>query len=118
MRVPIALDLTPKLPENKQYDIYFNNIFTSSTLFDKLSENRMGATGTISVNRTENCSLEDIKSVKMKSRGSFAFQNSKNLKMVRWNDYSVGTLASNYYGFEPVAQTKRWSNIDGKKYID
>ncbi len=67
----------------------------------------MGATGTIRVNRTENCPLEDVKSIKKKSRGSFDFQFSKNLKMVRGNDNSVVILASNHYGIEPVAQAKR-----------
>ncbi|GFS34589.1 DDE_Tnp_1_7 domain-containing protein [Nephila pilipes] len=37
--------------------------------------------------------------------------------MVRWNDNSNVTLAYNHYGFEPVAQTKPWSNID-KKFVE
>ncbi|GFT49958.1 piggyBac transposable element-derived protein 3-like [Nephila pilipes] len=77
----------------------------------------MGATGAIRVNRTENCPLEDIKSIKKKSRASFDFWNSKYLKMVWWNDNSVITSASSHHGFEPVAQTKRWSYI-GRKFIE
>ncbi|GFU26290.1 hypothetical protein NPIL_197571 [Nephila pilipes] len=73
----------------------------------------MGAAGTIWVNRTQNCPLEDIKSIKKKNRSS-NFQNSKNLRMARWNDNSVVILASKQYSFEPVAKTKRWSNNDKK----
>ncbi|GFT09860.1 DDE_Tnp_1_7 domain-containing protein [Nephila pilipes] len=104
----VVLDLISELPENKQYDLYFDTIFNSPALIDKLLEKRMGATCTKRVNRTDNCPLEDIKSVKKKSTGSFDFQNSKNLKMFRWNDNSIVTLASNYYGFESVARMKCW----------
>ncbi|GFT63148.1 piggyBac transposable element-derived protein 3-like [Nephila pilipes] len=72
----------------------------------------MGATGTIRVNRSEHCPLEDIKYIKKKNRGSMEFQNSKNLKMVQWNENRIVLLTSNCYGFEPVAETNRWSNID------
>ena len=49
-------------------------------------------------------------------KGTFDFQNSKNLKMVRWNNNSV-TLASNHHGIEPVAQAKRWSYND-KQFVE
>ncbi|GFT45574.1 putative piggybac transposable element-derived [Nephila pilipes] len=113
----VVLDLIFELRENEQYDLFSDNFFTFTTLIYKLSEKRRRATGTMRVIRIENCPLEDIKSIKKKIRGSFDFQNSKNLKMVRWKDNSCITLASNHYGFEPIAQTKRWLNID-EKFIE
>ena len=113
----VVLDLISELPENKQYDLYFDNLFTSLPLMDELTKRRIGGTGTIRNNRIEKCPLEDIKSIKKKRRGTFDFQNSKNLKMVRWNDNSVVTFASNQHGIEPVAQAKRWSYND-KRFVE
>ena len=35
--------------------------------------------------------------------------------LVRWNDNSVVTLASNCYGVNPVRSATRWSNADKKR---
>ncbi|GFT50401.1 DDE_Tnp_1_7 domain-containing protein [Nephila pilipes] len=35
---PVALDLISELPENKQYDLFFDNPFTSPALIYKLTE--------------------------------------------------------------------------------
>ncbi|XP_054724350.1 piggyBac transposable element-derived protein 3-like [Uloborus diversus] len=113
----VVMDLISELPENKQYDLYFDNLFTSPALIDKLTEKRMGATGTVRKNRIENCPLEEIKSFKKRKRGSYDFRNAKNLSLVRWNDNSVVTLASNQYGVTPIVQAKRWSNAE-RKFIE
>ncbi|GFU08132.1 uncharacterized protein NPIL_699671, partial [Nephila pilipes] len=38
----VVQDLISKLPENKQYDLFFDNLFSSPALIDKLTEKKEG----------------------------------------------------------------------------
>ncbi|GFT57895.1 hypothetical protein NPIL_7501 [Nephila pilipes] len=107
MRGAVVLDLISKLPENKQYDLFFDNPFISNVFIDKLTEKEWERLALYGLIELKVVHFKGIKSIK-KDRGGFDFQNSKYLKMVRWNNNnSVVTLSSNLYGFVPIAQTKR-----------
>ena len=55
----VVLDLIAELPSGRPYRFYFDNLFTSLKLVDKLTERGIGATSTVRVNRVEKCSLTD-----------------------------------------------------------
>ena len=79
----------------------------------------IGATGTIRANRVENCPLTAVEKMKKLKRGTYEYKSERNKKLivVRWNDNSVVTLASNIHGIEPIASAQRWSAAE-KKRID
>jgi len=49
--------------------------------------------------------------MKKEERGSYDYRTDVNsgLVVVRWNDNSVVTVASNYHGMNPITFAKRWS---------
>ena len=55
--------------------------------------------------------------MKKKARGTYchAKENDSGCILVRWNDNSVVTLASNCYGVNPVRSASRWSNAEKKR---
>ncbi|KAI4460832.1 transposase is4 [Holotrichia oblita] len=73
-----------------------------------LYEMQYFATGTIRDNRTNKCPLENGKILGKKQRGDydFAVEESIELSLVRWNDNSVVTVASNVFSVQPLASTK------------
>lgn len=77
---------------------------------------RYFATGTIRDNRTNKCPLENVKSLGKKKRGAFDFavDEAIELSLVRWNDNSIVTVASNIFSVEPLANTKRYNRKERK----
>ncbi|XP_035211459.1 piggyBac transposable element-derived protein 2-like [Stegodyphus dumicola] len=68
------------------------------------------ATGTIRENRTNHeCPLEESKSMQKKERGTsdFAFDEKSEIFLVRWNDNSVVSGATNFSTLEPFFDEKR-----------
>lgn len=55
------------------------------------------ATGTIRENRTSNNTIKSYKIMKKNNRGSYdySFNNSNKILLVKWNDNSVGKVATN-----------------------
>jgi DNA excision repair protein ERCC-6 len=106
----VVVDLIAELPPAR-YSLYFDNFFTSLKLLDKLSEMSIGGTGTIRVNRIEKCPLTAAETLKKSPRGSsdFRYDQKSGILIVRWNDNSVVTIASNCHGVEPLGQAHRWS---------
>lgn len=82
-----------------------------------LSENGIGGTSTLKANRTDNCPIKDLKVIsKEDPRSSNYRYDSKNkIIVVRWNENSVDTLASNYQPVNPVGTNKRCSRKEKKK---
>ena len=104
----IVADLISELP-HINFSLFFDSLFTSLPLMDYLSEVAFGGTGTIRLNRTEKAPLQEPASTKKKSRGSFEQKNDKNagITLVRWNDNSIVTMASNYLGVAPLKTVRR-----------
>lgn len=98
-------------------ELYCDNFFISPTLIDHLSHKGFNITGTVRSNRTDKCPLTDIKSFKKCKRGAFEYkfdEKENNVILVRWNDNSVVTMASNVHGVYPLVKAKRWSSSDKK----
>jgi DNA excision repair protein ERCC-6 len=114
----VVLDLISELPHAK-YQLFFDNFFTSIRLLNRLSEQGIGATGTIRLNRVENCPLSSPEQMKKQARGTSDYRCDTNsgVLLVRWNDNSVVTVASNCYGVNPLGQAQRWSNAQKKQIV-
>nr|CAH7753302.1 unnamed protein product [Callosobruchus chinensis] len=94
-----------------QFNLYFDNFFTSIHLLDELKKRGFNATGTIRENRILNCPLTNSSLMKKKERGSFDYRLDKDTGIVvcRWHDNSVVTVASNFTRVFPVNSVKRYS---------
>ena len=99
------------------HQIFFDNFFSSFKLFVHLKNNGFFATGTIRDNRLFKCPLEETKSIGKKVRGTYAaaYDKLSNVSILRWNDNSVVTVASNTFGVEPIGRVKRF---DRKKKVE
>lgn len=115
----VVMNLLSKLPPDVHYTVFFDNLFTSLKLIDRLTQKGTGGTGTVRVNRLESCNLQDPKSMGKTARGTYDFKQdvANKLIVVRWNDNSVVTAVSNCCSIEPVQKAKRWSSAL-KKVID
>jgi len=114
----VVLDLISELPPAK-YQLFFDNFFTNIRLLNRLTDMGIGGTGTIRVNRTEKCPLVTPEKLKKQPRGSTDYRLDQNtgVIVVRWNDNSVVTVASNCYGVEPFGQAQRWSYAEKKRVM-
>ncbi|XP_035223544.1 piggyBac transposable element-derived protein 3-like [Stegodyphus dumicola] len=83
---------------------------TRTDLLKSLGEQGFRATGTIRENRINHeCPLEESKSMRKKERGTsdFAFDEKSEIFLVRWNDNSTVTVATNFSTLEPFFDVKR-----------
>nr|CAH7734201.1 unnamed protein product [Callosobruchus chinensis] len=112
----VVLNLLSVVQEPHKHRIFFDNFFSSHKLFCLLKDKGFYATGTIRENRTRIISLEAVKSIKKKDRGSydFSFDAENEILLVRWNDNSVVTLATNNCKIEPLVAAKRYDRKEKK----
>ena len=66
----VVADLIFELPHSN-FNLFFDNLFTSLPLVDYLSEVAFGGTGTIRLNQTQKTPLQKPASTKKKSRDIF-----------------------------------------------
>lgn len=113
----VVTDLLSELQKEDAYHVTFDNLFTSLKLVDKLSSLGVACTGTIRANRVENCPLKALNVMKKTARGTYdhAYDANKELIVVRWNDNSIVSVASNKYGIQPLQHAARWSRKDGER---
>ena len=97
----------------------FRQLFTSLRLLQHLSASGIKATGTVRVNRIEDCPVIAVEKVKKMARGTsdHRLDSNSNIVVVRWHDNSVVTLASKCHGVEPVGSAQRWSSAE-KRRVD
>jgi hypothetical protein len=107
----VVLKLASCLLKGIHFHLYFDNLFTSINLLERLSIMEIGGTGTLRSNRLMGCPLSDLTKAK---RGSFdyRFDRSSHVVVVRWKDSSPVTMASNCNGVMPIGKARRWSNVD------
>jgi len=111
----VVVNLVEPLPHT--YSLYFDNLFTSFKLLERLLALNHEGTGTVRSNRVENAPLKDITAMKKLPRGSFhqVTDKSSKITLVRYNDNKVVTVASTCCGVEPLGKSNRWSNEAGKR---
>ena len=112
----VVLELLSIIDNYNNYNVFFDNFFSSYKLFSILKEKGVFATATIRENRTNNCPLESVKSMSKKNRGvhDVQFDESTNISVVRWNDNSIVTMISTHYGAEPLKSAKRFNKKQKK----
>jgi len=89
----IVVKLCSVLPSDN-YVVYFDNFFTSLRLFQHLSASVIKATGTVRVNRIEDCPVIAVEKVKKMACGTsdHRLDSNSNVVVVRWHDNSIMTL--------------------------
>ena len=97
--------------------VFFDNYFTSYQLMRELSGRNIRACGTVRENRTNHCPLKPKKVIEKEDRGSFDYRSDGKVLCVKWNDNRAVTVASNYYGVQPLHKTERYLKGEGKKLI-
>jgi hypothetical protein len=115
----VVRDLLSVVNNPIQHRIYFDNFFSSYRLFHLLKRLGFFATGTIRENRTAKCTLEPNSTFKKRERGSFdfAFEEESEVMMVKWNDNSIVTVASNNGTIQPLAKAKRYNRKERKSVL-
>lgn len=112
----VVLGLVEKMELQPGADLFFDNLFTSFPLLEKLSEKKIAGTGTVRQLRLGNTNLPRKKEADKWERGSTktVFQDDK--ICVLWKDNKPVYLASNKYQGEISGQAKRWSKVE-KKHV-
>lgn len=113
----IVLKFVNKIPRPENHTVFFDNYFSTHSLFASLKNKGIRATGTIRENRTQKCPLTSNKVFAKNERGFYDWRYDSNNELicVRWKDNSVCTMMSNYDAIEPIQKIKRWSKVDKKK---
>ncbi|XP_035205191.1 piggyBac transposable element-derived protein 3-like [Stegodyphus dumicola] len=105
-----VMKLTQNIMNPSSYTLYFDNLFTSTYLLKSLAEQSFRATVTIRENRINHeFPLEESKSMRKKERGTsdFAVDEKSEIFLVRWNENSTVTVATNFSTLQPFFDLKR-----------
>jgi hypothetical protein len=95
--------------------LYFDNLFTSVGLLEKLTSMQIGGTGTLRENRCHaSMKLPDKTSWKKKPRFETVTSASRDLLLVRWKDNNIVTVLTNCDAMEPSMKSKRYSRSEKK----
>ncbi|GFO28785.1 PiggyBac transposable element-derived protein 3-like [Plakobranchus ocellatus] len=107
----VVMDLISVLPKE-------DNLFTSPALLSAIKDKSCDATGTLGVNRLNQCPLEGLDSMKKMKRGSMdhILNPDENIILLRWNDNSGVTLGSTKHGISPLKNVQRFSQSE-KRHI-
>jgi len=112
----VVLELTSHLPKHLwPYGVYFDNFFTNLPLLSRLSEKGTGGTGSIWENRLQKCPSQNTASLKKKRPGTMSFKGHKDVLIVKWNDSSIVTVASNCRGITQTCKAEKIGTVDGKR---
>lgn len=114
----VVINLLKVLENKSTHKVYFDNFFTSYKLLVHLKSQGYFATGTVRENRMLKCPLETCKSIGKKPRGTMdsRYDHVNEISVLRWNDNSVVTVATNCESTEPNVFVKRYNRKE-KKYI-
>ena len=103
----VILSMLDVVPVKTQHELYFDNFFTSYSLMLQLREMQMKATGTVRDGRQGDAILPEKRQFAKAERGKFHYCCDGNVCLVRWNDNSVVTCASNFDRVTPVITIER-----------
>ena len=84
------------VPTNADHTIYFDNYFTSYNSLSHLRQLGYAAIGTVRENRCAKCQVKAVTSMKKETRGSYDYQSTDDVLLIRWNYNAVVTIASNF----------------------
>lgn len=117
----VVVRMARGVPRHQNYQLYFDNYFTSLPLVEYLAKQGILSLGTVRRNRIPNCKLPVEKEVMKKERGFsmeyVADMDGIDVSNVIWKDNKVVTLVSSFAGELPKAQVRRYDKAN-KKYIN
>lgn len=113
----VVLDLLSVVENPERHRIFFDNFFSSYSLFATLKEKGYFATGTVRENRVPKCPIDSKKNMSKQKRGSYvcAFDPNLEVLVVQWNDNSVVTVMTNACTVLPLVQAKRFNRKEHKE---
>lgn len=117
----VILEYADRLREkypNFNFQLYFDNFFSSIPLLENLTRIKMYGTGTIRENRIPSSTLIDSKELKKKGRGCYDYMKitGSNIIFIKWNDNNIVTFCSNSKGVYPLNMVRRYSQKE-KKFV-
>ena len=113
----IVLQLAEKSSLVPGEELFFDNLFTSFDLLERLSERGLGGTGTVRQNRLNRVPIVKKKELEKKTvaRGTFQTVFNKDQVLVAWKDNKAVYMGSNKYGVNPVSTCSRFNRVERKK---
>lgn len=113
----VVIDLLKVIENRNSHKIYFDNFFTSFNLLVHLRNEGYFATGTVRENRILKCPLETNKSMGKKQRGAMdsCYDHANEIGVIRWNDNSVVTMATNCESARPNVMVKRYNRKEKRE---
>lgn len=117
----VVVRMARDIPRHQNYQLYFDNYFTSLALLEYLAKEGILSLGTVRRNRIPDCKLPADKEVMKKDRG-FSVEYVANMdgiyvSNVIWKENKVVKLLSSFAGELPKAQVRRYGKAN-KKYIN
>ena len=109
--------LVENLPQNENFKVYFDNLFTGIPLLAELKNK--GSLGVLKTNRMGGAVLMSKSEMEKGGRRTMdtRLSKDKNTCIVRWQDNNMVNIASTFVGIGDKDKAKRW-NKKGKKYIE
>ena len=117
----VVVRMARMIPRNQNYQLYFDNYFTSLPLLSYLANEGILSAGTIRRKRIPNCKFPSEKEMMKAHRGSsveyVCNADGIDIATVSWKDNKIVNLASTFAGEIPKSTVKRYEK-QHKKYID
>nr|XP_046274248.1 piggyBac transposable element-derived protein 2-like [Scatophagus argus] len=102
----VVLQLVQPIPKEENYNLFFDNWFTSVPLVVTLAEQGIRCTGTVHGNRLPGVNLKRAGHGPFKEK--MAMVRETTLYVVKWCDNHSVTLMSDHIGANPVIEVDRW----------
>lgn len=112
------IDDFPHDVQSLPFHFYFDNLFTGFPLLTYLKSRGYNATGTIRENRIpKDCPIPRKDFLKSQKRGTFQSMkmNETGIRLTKWVDNSVVSIASTSFGSQPTSNAMRYSRADQKR---
>lgn len=115
----VVFRLCETLPKHKNYQLYFDNWFSTLALCIKMKELGILTTATVRSDRLKKCPLPTDKELMKKGRGSSEFRCDANsgVTVLKWFDNKCVQVCSTYSCPATNSTVKRW-NRDQRKYVE
>ncbi|GFR61503.1 PiggyBac transposable element-derived protein 4 [Elysia marginata] len=115
-----VLRMTSNVPDNQNYKVFADNLYTSLPLVQKLRERGIYYTGTVRSNRLKGSSLSSKAELKQQERGSshymYKVEVNSGIVAVRWYDNRTVDLLSSQVRVEPLSSVSRYDRKEKKSF--
>ena len=107
----IVMRLVENIPRNENFEVFFDNYFTSIALLLELKALGMYSLGVVKSNRMAGVVLKPKTAMQKEGRGSMDSRvtKSREVVVVRWHDNNSVNVASTFVGIGKIDAVKRWS---------